>query len=108
MKIAMMTSGGDAPGMNAALRAVVRRASVLNAEVHAIYEGYVGMIAGDSCIKRLKWDDVSGLLPKVTRLFFLWNQFDNFCFYREEPSLELAAVPNFKKEKEERWQPKTC
>lgn len=65
ISIAIMTSGGDAQGMNAAIRAVVRRASVLGVKVYAIYEGYQGMVSGGEMIKHLKWDDVSGLLPKV-------------------------------------------
>jgi len=65
LSIGIMTSGGDAQGMNAAIRAVVRRACVLGASVWAIYEGYMGMVQGGDMIRNLKWDDVSGLLPKV-------------------------------------------
>jgi len=39
-RIAVLTSGGDAQGMNAAVRAVVRTALEKGAEVYAIYEGY--------------------------------------------------------------------
>jgi 6-phosphofructokinase 1 len=46
-KIAVFTSGGDAPGMNAALRAVVRAAIYYNKEVYGITRGYEGMIDGD-------------------------------------------------------------
>src|SRR5690349_17098690 len=46
-KIGVFTSGGDAPGMNAALRAVVRAAIYYNKEVFGIMQGYEGMIAGD-------------------------------------------------------------
>jgi 6-phosphofructokinase 1 len=46
-KIAVMTSGGDAPGMNAAIRAVVRACSYYNVECVGIYRGYQGMIEGD-------------------------------------------------------------
>src|SRR5258708_32166336 len=46
-KIAVFTSGGDAPGMNAALRAVVRAAIYYNKEVYGIMRGYEGMIDGD-------------------------------------------------------------
>lgn len=45
--IAVMTSGGDAPGMNAAMRAVVRTAKNKNLKVLAINGGYEGMINGD-------------------------------------------------------------
>lgn len=46
-KIAIFTSGGDAPGMNAALRAVVRTASHFNIECYGVWEGYNGLINGD-------------------------------------------------------------
>ncbi len=46
-KIAVLTSGGDAPGMNAAIRAVVRTAIYNQVEVVGIKGGYAGMIAGD-------------------------------------------------------------
>ena len=46
-KIAVMTSGGDSPGMNAAIRSVVRVALHEGAEVWGIYNGYAGMLAGD-------------------------------------------------------------
>lgn len=46
-KIAVFTSGGDAPGMNAALRAVVRTASYYNLECYGVREGYNGLINDD-------------------------------------------------------------
>ncbi|SUJ12882.1 6-phosphofructokinase [Sporosarcina pasteurii] len=46
MKIAVLTSGGDAPGMNAAVRAVVRKAIYEGFEVAGIYNGYQGLIDG--------------------------------------------------------------
>ncbi|HEL2700253.1 TPA: 6-phosphofructokinase [Streptococcus suis] len=46
-RIAVLTSGGDAPGMNAAIRAVVRQAISEGMEVYGINEGYAGMVAGD-------------------------------------------------------------
>jgi len=46
-KIGVFTSGGDAPGMNAALRAVVRAAIYYNKEVYGITRGYEGMIDGE-------------------------------------------------------------
>ncbi|CAN5692677.1 6-phosphofructokinase [soil metagenome] len=63
-RLAVLTSGGDAPGMNAALRAVVRTALDLGAEVFAIYEGYQGMIEGGNRIRALNWDTVGGILHK--------------------------------------------
>ena len=46
-KIGLLTSGGDAPGMNAAIRAVVRACSYYNIECVGIYRGYQGLIEGD-------------------------------------------------------------
>lgn len=46
-KIGVLTSGGDAPGMNAAIRSVVRTCAFHNIECVGIYRGYQGMIEGD-------------------------------------------------------------
>lgn len=46
-KIAVLTSGGDAPGMNAAVRAVVRTALGKGVEVYGVYRGYNGLIQGN-------------------------------------------------------------
>jgi 6-phosphofructokinase 1 len=63
-RLGVLTSGGDAPGMNAVLRAVVREALDRGAEVYAIYEGYQGMIDGGKRIRPLNWDAVGGILHK--------------------------------------------
>ncbi len=59
-KIGVLTSGGDAPGMNAAIRAVVRTAISKNMEVMGIYRGYNGLINGD--IKPLNVRSVSDVI----------------------------------------------
>jgi 6-phosphofructokinase 1 len=59
-KIAVFTSGGDAPGMNAAIRAVTRAAIANKLKVVGIRRGYQGMIEGDFI--SLKSSDVSGIL----------------------------------------------
>ena len=46
-KIGVLTSGGDSPGMNAAIRSVVRTCAYHNVECIGIYRGYQGMIEGD-------------------------------------------------------------
>jgi 6-phosphofructokinase 1 len=61
-RIAVLTSGGDAQGMNAAVRAVVRTALDRGAEVFAIYEGYKGLVAGGAYIRKMDWDSVGGIL----------------------------------------------
>ncbi len=59
-RVGVLTSGGDAQGMNPALRAVVRRAIQRGASVRAIREGYAGLVAGD--IAEIGWLDVSYIL----------------------------------------------
>lgn len=61
-KIAVLTSGGDAPGMNAAIRAVVRKAMFHNIEVYGIYHGFEGFITGD--MKRLDLGDVGSIIQR--------------------------------------------
>ena len=62
--LGVLTSGGDAPGMNAAVRAVVRTALNLGLDVYAIYEGYQGMVIGDNYIRQMTWDAVGGILQR--------------------------------------------
>ena len=62
--IGVMTSGGDAPGMNAAVRAVVKTACKAGVDVFAIHQGYKGMVEGGNMIKRMTSDDVGGILHK--------------------------------------------
>ncbi|MFQ6115717.1 MAG: 6-phosphofructokinase [bacterium] len=61
-RIAVLTSGGDAPGMNAAIRAVVRTAIDLGLEVQGVRYGYVGLCNGDFI--RLTARDVGGIMQK--------------------------------------------
>ena len=58
MKIGILTSGGDSPGMNAAIRAAARMAIYRKCKPYLIYEGYSGMIRGKDYIKECKWNDV--------------------------------------------------
>lgn len=64
IKIGVLTSGGDAQGMNAAVRAVVRSGISRGCAVYAIYEGYEGMIRGGELIRRMDWDSVGGILQR--------------------------------------------
>lgn len=63
-RIAVLTSGGDAQGMNAAVRAVVRTALDKGAEIYAIYEGYQGLVEGGKRIRKMDWDSVAGILQQ--------------------------------------------
>ncbi|XP_010005298.1 PREDICTED: ATP-dependent 6-phosphofructokinase, platelet type isoform X2 [Chaetura pelagica] len=60
--IAVLTSGGDAQGMNAAVRAVVRMGIYVKAKVYFIYEGYQGMVDGGDNIVEVSWESVSSIL----------------------------------------------
>ncbi|XP_050798194.1 ATP-dependent 6-phosphofructokinase, platelet type isoform X1 [Gopherus flavomarginatus] len=60
--IGVLTSGGDAQGMNAAVRAVVRMGIYVEAKVYFIYEGYQGMVDGGDNIVEVSWESVSSIL----------------------------------------------
>ncbi|WP_096202706.1 6-phosphofructokinase [Bacillus sp. FJAT-45350] len=61
-RIGVLTSGGDSPGMNAAIRAVVRKAIFHDIEVYGIYYGYSGLISGD--IKKLEIGSVGDIIHR--------------------------------------------
>ena len=63
-KIGILTSGGDAPGMNAALRSAVRVSLNLGIGIFGISEGYQGMVEGGKMIREMTWDSVGGILQK--------------------------------------------
>ena len=58
--IGILTSGGDAPGMNAAIRAITRAAVYKGLKVKGIYRGYKGLVTGE--IKEFKSEDVSNII----------------------------------------------
>ncbi len=63
-RLGVLTSGGDAQGMNAALRAIVRTGLERDLDVYAIYEGYKGMVDGGDRIRKMNWDSVGGILHR--------------------------------------------
>ena len=63
-RVAILTSGGDAPGMNAVVRAAVRAALEKGLEVFAVEEGFQGLVDGGARIRRMGWNDVGGILAK--------------------------------------------
>jgi 6-phosphofructokinase 1 len=77
--IAILTSGGDAPGMNCAIRAVTRVAMKSGLDVYGVYGGYKGLVSGD--IVKLKKNDVSEILNKGGTI------------------LQSSRLPQFKKSK---------
>ena len=62
MKIGILTGGGDCPGLNAVIRAVVRRALSFGIEVLGIRNGFLGLVEGD--VEPLTGFSVTGILPK--------------------------------------------
>ncbi len=60
--VGILTSGGDAPGMNAAIRAVTRSAIFNGLQVKGIYRGYKGLITGE--IKEFKTENVSNIIQQ--------------------------------------------
>ena len=62
--IAVLTSGGDAPGMNAAVRAVVRSAHSFDMKVFGVMRGYNGLINGD--VKEMNMRSVSDIIQHGT------------------------------------------
>ena len=61
-RIGVLTSGGDAPGMNAALRAVVRTGLSLDMEVYGISHGFEGLLDGE--IEKMEWRSVGDILQR--------------------------------------------
>ena len=66
--IGVLTSGGDAPGMNAAIRAVVRAANYYGIEAYGIYNGYKGLETGE--IKKLEREDVADIINRGGSILF--------------------------------------
>jgi 6-phosphofructokinase 1 len=86
-RIAVLTSGGDSPGMNAAIRAVVRTAMSQNVEVVGIVDGYRGLV--EDLTYKLKWNKVSGI--QVQRGTILGTaRFQEF----KDPVVRSKAVEN--------------
>lgn len=61
-KIGVLTSGGDSPGMNSAVRAVVRKAIYHNVEIYGVYGGYAGLISGN--IEKLELGSVGDIIHR--------------------------------------------
>jgi 6-phosphofructokinase 1 len=62
--LAVLTSGGDAAGMNPAVRAVVRTGLHLGLDVYAIYDGLQGLVDGGDSIRPMSSEDVGGILQQ--------------------------------------------
>lgn len=89
-KIGVLTSGGDAPGMNAAVRAVVRTALAKGIEVYGVYSGYLGL--HQDRIKKLERHNVSDMINRGGT--FLGSA--RFPEFKDE-KVRLEAIENLKK-----------
>jgi len=67
-KIGILTSGGDAPGMNAAIRAVTRKCIYHGLEVYGINNGYQGLIEGN--IKKMELGSVGDIIHRGGTILF--------------------------------------
>ena len=63
-RLSILTSGGDAPGMNAVVRAAVRTALDRGCEIYAVINGFQGLVDGGDRIRRMTWGSVGGILHK--------------------------------------------
>ena len=81
-KIGILTTGGDAPGMNACVRAVTRYAIKCGIEVYGIYEGYKGLIEGN--IKKFAPHDVANIIEKGGTILYSARGFSGTRQHRPE------------------------
>lgn len=89
-KIAVLTSGGDAPGMNGAIRGIVRVGIKRGFEVYGVYDGYQGLV--NDQIEKLGYSDVSEILSKGGTILGS-SRLPEF----KEESIQDIAVGNLKK-----------
>ena len=89
-KIAVLTSGGDSPGMNAAVRAVVRKAIYNNIEVYGVYQGYQGLINDD--IHKLELGSVGDKIQRGGTFLYSAR-----CPEFKEPEVRQKGIANLRK-----------
>lgn len=89
-KIAVLTSGGDSPGMNAAVRAVVRTAIYNDIEVYGIYHGYQGLINDD--IHQLDLGEVGDTIQRGGTFLYSAR-----CPEFKEESVRQRGIENLRK-----------
>jgi 6-phosphofructokinase 1 len=89
MKIAVLTSGGDAPGMNACVRAVVRSTINNGFDAYGVFDGYKGLVEGK--IKKLDRNDVGQILNRGGTILGS-SRLESF----KEVSVRQKAVDNLK------------
>jgi 6-phosphofructokinase 1 len=91
MKVGVLTSGGDAPGMNAAIRGVVRAAGHRNMEIYGIRRGYQGMIEGD--IIKMDSASVSGIIQKGGTILLTARCMDFMTYEGRKKAYDQLCIP---------------
>ena len=81
-RFAVLTGGGDCPGLNAVIRAVIKAFLQNDCEVFGIYNGFNGLINGN--LKLMNFADVSGILPRGGTILGTTNRDNPFKFAVEE------------------------
>jgi 6-phosphofructokinase 1 len=81
-RFAVLTGGGDCPGLNAVIRAVIKTFLQNDCEVYGIYNGFNGLINGN--LKLMNYADVSGILPRGGTILGTTNRDNPFKFAVEE------------------------
>lgn len=81
-RFAVLTGGGDCPGLNAVIRAVIKTFLQNDCEVFGIYNGFNGLINGN--LKQMNYADVSGILPRGGTILGTTNRDNPFKFAVEE------------------------
>lgn len=89
-KIAVLTSGGDSPGMNAAIRAVVRKAIYHDIEIYGVYQGYLGLINDN--IKKLELGSVGDMIQRGGTFLYSAR-----CPEFKEKEVRAKAIENLEK-----------
>jgi len=102
-KIAILTGGGDCPGLNAVIRAVAKKAMGEGCDVIGIEDGYEGLVRGK--VRRLENPDVSGILTLGGTILGTSNTANPYRYAIEKKSkvifrdLHKTAIRNFKRSK---------
>ncbi|MGB3052389.1 MAG: ATP-dependent 6-phosphofructokinase [Polyangiales bacterium] len=79
-RVLILTGGGDAPGLNAVLRAFVKTATGLGLQVYGSEDGFAGLIEEPNRVVRLMRSDVRGILPKGGSILGCSNKADPFAY----------------------------
>ena len=79
-RVLILTGGGDAPGLNAVLRAFVKTATGLGLQVYGSEDGFAGLIEEPNRVVRLMRSDVRGILPRGGSILGCSNRADPFAY----------------------------